>query len=76
MCLAAFFLSGVGLMMLKAWLSWTEFPLVSPTGELEMLAMGLIYFLLLAGMNVWWLRRQMRREVEASTVRLSVQHDL
>jgi len=62
MCFVCLFLSGVGMLILKAWLSWTDLPLASPTGELEMLAMGLIYFLCLAALNVWWLRRRMRVE--------------
>jgi hypothetical protein len=60
MCFVSLFISGLGMMILKAWLSWTEHPLDSPAGDLEMLTMGLIYFLCLAGMNVWWLRRRTR----------------
>lgn len=61
LCFAGFFLSGVVLLLSKLYLSWTDFPLESQTGELEMLWMGLDYFIILAALEIWWLRRQLQK---------------
>jgi hypothetical protein len=47
------------LILLKILLSWTAFPLRSQAGDLDMLVMGLIYFLLLGVFEVLWMRRRL-----------------